>query len=83
MRHRTQILLDDFQYQALKEEAHHFHVSFSSLIRQGINLFLASVRSERKSHKSLKAFAGIIRDKKAASMTNREIDQIIYRKDWS
>lgn len=83
MKHRTQILLDDWQYQALKEEARRLKVSFSSLIRQGIQLILkpTALSKKQKPLKELLSFAGIIQDKKSR-LTNKDMDNIIYNKDW-
>ena len=80
MKHRTQILLEDWQYQALKEEAVLLKISFSNLIRKGIDQILTTRQNAKSSKKELLQFAGVIREKK--HLSNRTIDQTIYRKDW-
>lgn len=79
MKHRTQILLEDWQYQALKSEAAQSKKSFSSLIREGIEHVLSARGSG--SRKALQAFCGIIKDKRPP-LANHEMDQLIYRVDW-
>lgn len=81
MKHRTQILMENWQYEALRAEAARLKVSFSFLIRKGIDYLLQAHRSEKKSKHQLKAFAGIIREKRAP-LSNTAMDQIIYDKDW-
>ena len=81
MKHRTQILLEDWQYQSLMEEASRLKVSFSSLIRKGIDRILPKDRPSKKHHKALRDFAGIIKNEKE-HLTNKMIDRIIYKKDW-
>lgn len=80
MKRRTQILLDDWQYQTLREEAARLKVSCSSLIRKAIDRLLQSVKPKKQSRHDLLRFAGIITDKKAP-LTNRAIDHIVYAKD--
>lgn len=80
MKHRTQILLEDSQYQALREEAARLKVSFSSLIRKGIDRLLSARRSRKASRRDLQAFAGVIK-KKQSPLTNAEIDRIVYGLD--
>ena len=79
MKHRTQILLEDWQYQALKEEAFHLKISFSNLVRKGIDQILAN-QNTKTSRKELIHFAGIIKEK--PPLNNLEMDHTIYRKDW-
>lgn len=81
MKHRTQILMENWQYEALRVEAARLKVSFSFLIRKGIDYVLQVHRGGNKSKKQLKAFAGVIRAKQAP-LSNAAIDQIIYHKDW-
>lgn len=80
MKHRTQILLDPWQYEALKEEAFRLQVSFSTLVRRGIEKILGTARSKKEKNKTLESFAGII--KKSSPLTNKEMDDIVYGKDW-
>lgn len=81
MKHRTQILMENWQYEALRAQAARLKVSFSFLIRKGIDYVLQEHRGGRKSKKQLKAFAGVIHEKRAP-LSNTAIDQIIYNKDW-
>ncbi|MBI4366388.1 MAG: hypothetical protein HY543_06190 [Deltaproteobacteria bacterium] len=77
MKHRTQILLDDWQYQTLREEAVRLKVSFSHLIRTAVDRLLQSAKPRKRSRHAISRFAGIITDRKA-SLTNRRIDEIVY-----
>ena len=81
MKHRTQILLEEWQYQALKEEASLLKVSFSTLIRKGVDRVLLARKAAKKSRGKLASFAGIVKNEKT-HLTNQMIDQIVYRKDW-
>ena len=81
MKHRTQILLEDWQYQALREEATRLKVSFSSLIRKGIDHIIHKARPSKAHRTKLQDFAGMIKNEKKP-LTNAMMDQIIYQKDW-
>ena len=72
--HRTQILLDDWQYEQLKSAAERDGRSISSLVRDAVTKFLRPPRS-RKPAKGLAEIAGIGRDRE---ISGRDHDRVLY-----
>lgn len=72
MQHRTQILLEEWQYEGLKALAEREGVSLSYMVRRILTKQLGP-RSPRR--KGLQAIAGIGRDKKASG---RDHDRWLY-----
>ena len=70
--HRTQILLEDWQYGALKNLAERAGVSISEMVRRLITRRLRPSRSRRG---GLQAIAGIGRDPKASG---KDHDRWLY-----
>lgn len=61
--HRTQILLEPYQYQCLKAKAHENNMSIGELVRQIINRFLGGKSSPRQ----LDPYCGAFNDKECQS----------------
>ncbi len=61
MKHRTQILLDDWQYESLREMAVRMKTTLSSLIRKWVSEKLGA--RQKPGNKDLLRFAGAIADK--------------------
>lgn len=61
--HRTQILLEPYQYQCLKAKAHENNVSIGELVRQLINRFLG----EKNLSDQLDDYCGAFDDKECQS----------------
>ncbi len=72
--HRTQILLDDRQYEMMKTIAEHEGRSLSSLIRDAVSAFLG--RRAKRSPTRLAGIAGIGDDPDARG---RDHDDVLYR----
>jgi len=71
--HRTQILLDPWQYEQLKAAAEREGRSISSLVRDAVTQFLK--RSRRKTTTKLAEISGLGAD---AGVRGRDHDQVIY-----
>ena len=75
--HRTQLLLENWQYEALKARAHREGKTLSAWIRRWLGSVLAPVAHGRaKSSKGLEAICGIGRDAEGPSGTDH--DQVLY-----
>jgi len=70
--HRTQILLEDWQYGALKNLAKRAGISISDMVRK---LITRRLRPSRSSRGGIQAIAGIGRDSKASG---RDHDRWLY-----
>lgn len=75
--HRTQILLEDWQYGALKSLAEREGVSLSDMVRK---ILTKRLRPRLSRHRGLKAMAGIGRDPKASG---KDHDRWLYGRDAS
>lgn len=71
--HRTQVLLEDWQYGALKDLAESQGASLSAMVRR---LLTAQLRPQSTRRKGLQVIAGIGRDSQA---TGKDHDQWLYR----
>ncbi len=74
--HRTQILLDDWQHEALKAWAERDGRSISALVREMLRGHLSEAPGRRSL--SLSDIEGIGAD---AGASGREHDRILYRRD--
>lgn len=72
---RTQIMLDDWQYEALKAQAERQGRSMSELLREMLD---ASLRKEPSRRSGLEDIRGIGADRKASG---RSHDEFLYGKD--
>ena len=72
--HRTQILLDEQQYQMMKSLAEREKRSLSSLVRDAVTAFLE--RRTKRSRTTLSEIAGIGDDPGSAG---RDHDDVLYR----
>jgi len=72
--HRTQILLDDWQYEMLKSAADREDRSISSLVRDAVSAFLDKRR--RPDASKLAEIAGIGND---SEVSGRDHDRVLYR----
>ena len=72
--HRTQILLDDWQYEMLKATAEREGRSMSSLIRDAVSAFLG--RHRRPDATRLAEIAGIGEDSEGRG---RDHDEVLYK----
>lgn len=70
--HRTQVLLEDWQYEALKQQAERQQKSLSSLLRETLNNTLLP-RSRRK--RTFRDLEGIGKD---SAFSGRDHDEAIY-----
>lgn len=73
--HRTQVLLEEWQYHRLRTEAARRRTSLSGTLRKILDQTLG--RKDPKA--ALKELAGFIRD---APDLGKEHDRYIYREDW-
>jgi hypothetical protein len=74
--HRTQILLDEWQYEKLKAASQREGRSISSLVRDAVTAFLR--RGQRSARTRLSDIAGIGGDRGARG---RDHDEILYGPD--
>lgn len=72
--HRTQILLDDWQYERMKSLAEREGRSLSSLVRDAVSAFLG--RSSARPATRLAEIAGIGED---PDTRGRDHDDVLYR----
>ena len=72
--HRTQIMLDDWQYQDLRSAAERSGRSLSSLVRDAVTAYLR--RQQRPSPTRLAEIAGIGEDDQ---VSGRDHDEALYR----
>ncbi len=72
--HRTQIMLEDWQYELLVREAETGQTSLAHLVRTAVSQFLENQRPPR-SNRSLNAIAGIGAD---PSGSGAEHDRLLY-----
>ena len=74
--HRTQILLDDWQYERLKSVAEREGASIGSLVREAVTRYLDETRGSKKRDTTrLCDIAGIGRDPES---TGRDHDDVLY-----
>jgi hypothetical protein len=73
--HRTQIMLDEWQYEKLKAAAEREGRSISSLVRDAVSAFLDGGRGRRGPATSLSDIAGIGDD---PGTSGREHDRVLY-----
>ncbi len=73
--HRTQILLEEWQYGALKSLAESEGASISGMVRK---LLTTQLRSRSSRRRSLQAIAGIGQDPRASG---KDHDRWLYGKD--
>jgi hypothetical protein len=71
--HRTQIMLEDWQYEDLKASAEREGRSLSSLVRDAVTAFLR--RNQRPNRTRLAEIAGIGED---AGGRGRDHDEVLY-----
>lgn len=71
--HRTQILLDSWQYEQLKAAAEREGRSISSLVRDSVTLFLKG--SRRKTATKLAEISGLGEDRETRG---RDHDAVVY-----
>jgi hypothetical protein len=72
--HRTQILLDEWQYEVLKTRAEQEGTSLSHMVREAVEAYLT--KDQRKAQKMLDQIEGIGKDSKAKG---RDHDKHLYR----
>ncbi len=73
--HRTQVLLEDWQYRALKSLAESEGSSLSDMVRR---LLTAQIRPRSSRRRGLQAIAGIGQDPKASG---KDHDRWLYGQD--
>jgi hypothetical protein len=77
--HRTQVLLEETQYQALIEQARREGKSMGELVREFVSIGLASPRKEVKPHRhSLSSLKGMVCE---PGVTGRDHDRYLYGED--
>ena len=77
--HRTQILLERRQYEALKAMARRSACGLSELVRRAIDKLLHA-ENPAEGGTRLKDICAIARDR--GGISERDHDKIVYRKDW-
>lgn len=73
MMHRTQLLLEQWQYETLKTMALQRQSSLSQLLREMVTQVLQTKR--KPDHYALQALEGIIED---SNFSGKEHDQVLY-----
>lgn len=76
--HRTQILLKDSQYQALKTLGRRSDKGLSELVREAVDKMLYEAKPASKPRRSLKDICGIARG--GGGDIGRDHDEILYPK---
>ena len=72
--HRTQILLEEWQYDALRSQAERTGTSLSEMIREAVSLYVA--RRGKQKRAGLLGFKGVGQD---AEVSGRDHDRILYQ----
>lgn len=86
--HRTQILLEDWQYDRLTRLARQSNQSMGEIIRDWIKDKLGHGTSRMAANDPLLASIGIIEKRRRAKSAavskpiSSRIDEILYKKDW-
>lgn len=75
MKHRTQISLDEWQYESLKVRGEHDGRSLSDLIREAVTEYLADEQAPPASRARLGRIRGIASDPEASGADH---DRILY-----
>jgi hypothetical protein len=76
--HRTQIMLDNTQYIALRDAARRTGKSMGEIIRQFVEHGLRSHHTKRRSGSPLKALRGIV---SSPSLASQDHDDVLYGED--
>jgi hypothetical protein len=78
-KHRTQISLDDWQYESLKARAEREDRSLSDVIREAVTEYLVDETSGRVSRRKLSDIRGIASD---PGISGEDHDRVLYGDSW-
>lgn len=78
--YRAQILLEDVQHRLLQRLAAQEKKSLSQMVREWITDRLSQFGDGKQD--SLRGAAGLLKGKVKGSVDAKDLDTLIYRKDW-